>query len=125
MLGAVRAAQLLRPDVCVALDTSPVAHDNSLQLDARPVIWYRERVYHTKSECDRLLRIAKEINLPTQTCTYTAAASDAGRIREVGLAGRTICFGFARDNSHGFEIAHAHSIANVTKLLIAYLRQID
>jgi putative aminopeptidase FrvX len=125
MLGAVRAAQLVRPDVCVALDTSPVAHDNSLELDARPVIWYRERVYHTKSECDRLLRVAKKINLPTQSCLYTAAASDAGRIREQGLAGRTVCFGFARDNSHGFEIAHVDSMANVARLLVAYLQQVD
>jgi putative aminopeptidase FrvX len=125
MLGAVRAAHLLQPDVCVALDTSPVAHDNSLELDARPVIWYRERAYHTKSECDRLLRVARKINLQTQSCLYTAAASDAGRIRAEGLSGRTACFGFARDNSHGYEIAHIDSIVNVTKLLVAYLREID
>jgi putative aminopeptidase FrvX len=121
MLGAVRAAQLLRPDVCVALDTSPVAHGTPLVVDPRPVVWYRERAYHNKAECDWLLRHADELGFGAQACLYAASGSDAGRIKEAGLAGRTVCFGFARDNSHGFEIAHADSLVNVTRLLIAYL----
>jgi putative aminopeptidase FrvX len=124
MLGAVRAAQLLQPDVCVALDTSPVAHGTLLKLDARPVVWYRERAYHNKDECDKLLRLASELGFGAQACLYQASGSDAGRIKEIGLAGRTVCFGFARDNSHGFEITHADSIVHVTQLLIRYLKQI-
>jgi putative aminopeptidase FrvX len=124
MLGAVRAAQLLQPDVCVALDTSPVAHGTPLVLDERPVIWYRERAYHNKDECDRLLQLADELGFGAQPCLYQASGSDAGRIKEVGLAGRTVCFGFARDNSHGFEITHVDSIVNVTHLLMRYLEQI-
>ncbi|UCC63997.1 MAG: hypothetical protein JSV36_02750 [Anaerolineae bacterium] len=125
MLGAVRAAQLLRPDVCVALDTSPVAHGTPLVVDARPVIWYGERAYHNKAECDRLLRLARELGFGAQACVYAASGSDAGRIKQAGLAGRTVCFGFARDNSHGFEIAHADSLVNVTRLLVEYLRRLD
>lgn len=123
MLGAVRAAQLLQPEVCVALDTSPVAHGTPLVLDARPVIWYREAAYHNKDECDRLLALAIELDMGAQPCLYAASGSDAGRIKELGLAGRTVCFGFARDNSHGFEITHMDSIANVTRLLTAYLEE--
>jgi putative aminopeptidase FrvX len=125
MLGAVRAAQLLQPDVCVALDTSPVAHGTPLVLDARPVIWYRERAYHNKDECDMLLRLADELGFGAQPCLYQASGSDAGRIKELGLAGRTVCFGFARENSHGFEITHADSVVNVTRLLMRYLAQIS
>lgn len=124
MLGAVYAAQQLRPDVCVALDTSPVAHGTPVVLDARPVVWYREATFNTKAECDRLCALADELGLGSQPCAYAAAASDAGRIRQHGLAGRTVCFGFARDNSHGFEIAHAGSLPAVTQLLVAYLRDL-
>jgi len=124
MLGAIRAAQLLRPDVCVALDTSPVAHGTPLELDARPVVWYRERAYHNKAECDRLLQIAEQLGFGAQACLYARSGSDAGRIKEAGLAGRTVCFGFARDNSHGYEITHVNSIVNVTRLLVAYLQQL-
>ena len=121
MLGAMRAAQLLRPEVCVALDTSPVVPDAPLVVDARPVVWYRARAYHNKAECDKLLGLARELGFGAQPCLYTASGSDAGRIKQAGLAGRTVCFGFARDNSHGFEIAHVDSLLNVTRLLVAYL----
>jgi len=124
-LGAMRAAQLLRPEVCVALDTSPVAHGTPLVMDARPVVWYRERAYHNKAECDRLLRLADELGFGAQACLYAASGSDAGSIKAAGLAGRTVCFGFARENSHGYEIAHADSLVNVTRLLVAYLAQLS
>jgi len=124
MLGAMRAAQLLRPDVCIALDTSPVAHGVPTVVDARPVVWYGERAYHNKAECDTLLRLAKELGFGAQPCVYEAAGSDAARLKQAGLAGRTVCFGFARDNSHGFEIAHADSLVNVTRLLVRYLDEL-
>jgi putative aminopeptidase FrvX len=124
MLGAVRAAREIQPEVCIALDTSPVAHGTPLSLDARPVVWYRERAYHNKEECDTLLRLASELGFGAQACLYAASGSDAGRIKEAGLADRTVCFGFARDNSHGYEITHVDAIANVTRLLVAYLRQL-
>jgi len=124
-LGAVRAAHLLQPDVCVALDTSPVAHGTPLVVDARPVIWYREKAYHNKTECDTLLRLAQALGFGAQPCLYAASGSDAGQIKELGLAGRTACFGFARDNSHGFEIAHTDSLVNVTRLLVEYLGQLQ
>ena len=124
MLGAVRAAQLLQPDLCIALDTSPVAHGTPLVVDARPVVWYGERAYHNKADCDKLLALAHELGFGAQSCVYAASGSDAGRLKQAGLAGRTVCFGFARDNSHGFEIAHADSLINVTELLLAYLSQL-
>lgn len=125
LLGAVRAAQVLRPDVCVALDTSPVAHGTPLELDARPVVWYRERAYHNKAECDRLLRIADRLGFGAQPCLYAQSGSDAGGVKAAGLAGRTVCFGFARDNSHGYEITHIDSIVNVTRLLLSYLQELE
>ena len=125
MLGAMRAARRIEPEVCIALDTSPVAHGTPLVVDARPVVWYGERAYHNKTECDRLLGLARELGFGAQACVYAASGSDAGRIKQAGLADRTVCFGFARDNSHGFEIAHVDSLAHVTRLLVAYLRQLD
>lgn len=124
MLGAMRAAHLLQPDVCIALDTSPVAHGTPLLVDARPVVWYGERAYHNKAECDRLLGLGRELGFGAQACVYAASGSDAGRVKAAGLAGRTVCLGFARDNSHGFEIAHADSLTSVTELLLAYLEQL-
>jgi len=122
MLGALRAAAHIRPDVCVALDTSPVTPEVPVALDARPVIWYRETTFNDKALCDSLRRLTDELGCGAQPCLYDAAASDAGRVKQHGLADRTACFGFARENSHGFEIAHAESLPNVTRLLVEFLR---
>nr|NIV30056.1 hypothetical protein [Anaerolineae bacterium] len=86
MLGAVRAARLLQPDLCIALDTSPVAHGTPLVVDPRPVVWYGERAYHNKSECDTLLRLARNLGFGAQACVYAASGSDAGRLKQGGLA---------------------------------------
>lgn len=125
MLGAVRAAHKLQPDVCVAIDTSPVTPDLPLSLDGRPVVWFSEATFNNTAECHRLLELADGLGFGAQPAAYTAAASDAGRIKQHGLADRTVCFGPARDNSHGFEIAHVQAPANVATLLVAYLKQLE
>ena len=122
LIGALRAAQRLQPDICIALDTSPVTHDSPLVVDARPVIWYGEAAYHNKPDCDALLRMANTLGFGAQPVIYDASGSDAGGVKRAGLADRTVAFGFARDNSHGYEIAHAESLTNVTKLLLAFLQ---
>ena len=124
LIGAARAAQVLQPEICIALDTSPAAHDTPVVVDARPVIWYGEATYHNKADCDELLRLADQLGFGAQPVVYNAAASDAGGIKRAGLAARTVAFGYARDNSHGFEIAHAGSLVNVTQLLLAFLKQL-
>ena len=122
LLGAIRAAQVLQPDTMIALDTSPATHDTPVVVDARPVIWYGEGTFHRKADCDTLLRLANELGFGAQPVVYTGAASDAAGVKRTGGAGRTVAFGFARDNSHGFEIAHPRSLLNVTSLLVAFLK---
>ena len=83
------------------------------------------QTYHLKADCDRLLHLADESGFGAQAVVYDAAASDAGGIKRTGGADRTVAFGFARDNSHGYEIAYADSLVNVTKLLLAFLKSIS
>jgi putative aminopeptidase FrvX len=124
MLGAVRAARKLDPEIAIALDTSPVTDETPTILGPQPIIWYGEAVFNTKTDSDTLLHLAAELGFGAQPIVYQAAGSDAGKIRQFGLADRTVAFGFPRDNSHGYEIAHADSLVNVTQLLVAYLKQL-
>jgi putative aminopeptidase FrvX len=125
MIGAVRAAHHLKLDACIAIDTSPVNYDHPLEMNDSPVVWYREATYNNKPECDRVVELANQLGFGAQPVIYAGAASDAGRIKQHGLADRTVCFGPARDNSHGFEIAHADALPNVIQLLVAYLNQFE
>ncbi|MGF1504558.1 MAG: M42 family metallopeptidase [Anaerolineae bacterium] len=121
LLGAIRAARRIEPEVAIAVDTSPASHDTPVVVDERPVVWYGEAAYHLKADCDTLLRLAAELGFGAQAVVYNAAGSDAGGIKRTGGADRTVAFGFARDNSHGFELAHSDSLVNVTRLLLAFL----
>lgn len=125
-LGAIRAGQVLRPEIVVALDISPLSPDTPTEFDARPVIWYTEAEgsYSSKPDCDTLLRLAGELGFGAQPIVYTHLASDAGGMQRIGLAARTLAFGPAILNSHGFEIVKVDAIAHVTQLLVAYLRQL-
>lgn len=125
LIGAIRAAQTLQPEIAIALDTSPVVHGVPAVMDERPIVWYKEAVYHNKAECDALLRIADELGFGAQPILYNRAASDAGGIKRAGLASRTVAFGYPRDNSHGYEIAHQDCLLNVTQLLVEYLKQLS
>ncbi len=124
LMGAIRAAQKLQPDIAIALDTSPVTHDTPTMLDARPTVWYGEAAYHLKADCDRLMHLADDLGFGAQAVVYDAAGSDAGGIKRTGGADRTVAFGYARDNSHGYEIAHSDSLVNVTDLLLAFLKSL-
>ncbi|MCY3945693.1 MAG: hypothetical protein OXF44_05350 [Anaerolineaceae bacterium] len=125
-LGATRAGQVLRPDIVVALDISPLSPDTPTAFDARPVIWYTESdgSYSSKPDCDTLLRLGNELGFGAQPIVFTSLASDAGGMQRIGLADRTLAFGPAILNSHGFEIVKTDAVANVTRLLVAYLRQL-
>ncbi len=125
-LGAIRAGQVLRPEIVVALDISPLSPDTPTVFDTRPVIWYTESdgSYSSKPDCDTLLRLANELGFGAQPIVFTSLASDAGGMQRIGLAARTLAFGPAILNSHGFEIAKVESIGHVTQLLVAFLRQL-
>ena len=124
LLGAIRAAHTLQPEVAIAIDTSPIVPDIQAEISASPVIWYGETTFHLKADCDTLLRLADELGFGAQPAVYSANASDAGGIKRAGAASRTVAFGFARDNSHGYEIAHSDSMVNVSKLLVAFLKSL-
>ena len=126
-LGAIRVGQVVQPEIIVALDISPLSPDTPTEFDARPVIWYTEAAgaYSTKADCDTLMRLGHELGVGAQGIVFSWLASDAGGMQKIGLAARTMAFGPAILNSHGYEITKAGAIGNVTRLLVAYLRQVS
>lgn len=124
LMGAIRAARVIEPEIFIAIDTSPVTHDTPSAVSASPTIWYGEAVYHLKRDCDKLLHLADELGFGAQPVVYDGSGSDAGGVKRTGMADRTVAFGFPRDNSHGYEIAHSDSLVNVSKLLVAFLKSL-
>jgi putative aminopeptidase FrvX len=124
LMGAIRAARVIEPEIFIAIDTSPVTHDTPSVISASPTVWYGEAAYHLKRDLDKLLYLADELGFGAQPVVYDGSGSDAGGVKRTGMADRTVAFGFPRDNSHGYEIAHSDSLMNVTKLLVAFLKSL-
>ncbi|HTE19259.1 MAG TPA: M42 family peptidase, partial [Armatimonadota bacterium] len=121
--GGTVAASELPIDTMLALEIGPVAPEYGLELDSRPIIWYRDStVTYTKSFCDDLAALANHLGTGVQKAVYGHAGSDASCARSSGQVGRVACLSFPAINTHGYEVAPIEGILNMYRVLLAYLR---
>lgn len=112
----------LPAETLLALEVGPVAEEYGVRNDARPVVWYRDRVAtYTKPLCDELVRLADDLGFGAQRAVYSRAATDASTARQHGQIGRIACIGFPAENTHGYELACLAGIENTYRLLMAWL----
>jgi putative aminopeptidase FrvX len=123
-LGAPALARRLPVESMLALEIGPVEPEYGLELDDRPIIWYKDRlVTYTKSFCDELVAVGARIGIGTQRAVYSRAVTDASACRQTGQVGRVAVLSFPTLNSHGYEVAPVEGILNMSRLLLAYLRE--
>ena len=121
--GATVAAGYLPAQSMLALEIGPVEPEYGLALDARPIVWYRDSTLtYTKSFCDELVAVGKDLGCGAQRAVYGHAGSDASCSRSAGQVGRVACLSFPALNTHGFEVATVDGILNTFRILLAYLR---
>jgi putative aminopeptidase FrvX len=122
--GATVVANNLPVDTMLALEIGPVADEYGLELDERPIVWYRDStVTYTKSFCDELVATGEKLGIGVQRAVYGHAGSDASCARSSGQVGRVACLSFPAQNTHGFEVAPVQGILNMQRMLLAYLRE--
>jgi putative aminopeptidase FrvX len=123
--GALFALQNLRPDVCIALELGPNTPDAPVELTAQPTVWATDGYAHMSAEDGALVaRIGDDLELKLQFQALSRGGSDASCAASHGLCGRPITLGLPMENSHGFEIIHPGSMANLAKLTVGLLREL-
>ncbi len=121
--GAAALAGKLEVDTMLALEIGPVEPEYGLELDDRPIVWYKDRIgTYTKSFCDEIAALSLSLGLGIQRAVYSRASSDATGSRLAGQVGRISVLSFPVLNSHGFEVAPIDGILKMQQLLLAYLR---
>jgi len=121
--GATVVAGNLPVETMLALEIGPVAPEYGLELDSRPIVWYRDSTAtYTKSFCDELVQLGQSLGTGMQKAVYGHAGSDASCARSSGQIGRIAVLSFPTLNSHGYEVAPIDGILNMHKVLVAYLR---
>jgi putative aminopeptidase FrvX len=121
--GATFAASRIPAETMLALEIGPVEDEYGLELDHRPIVWYKDRIAtYSKGFCDELSRLGRSLGFGVQRAVYSRAGTDASGSRQMGHVGRTSVLAFPATNSHGWEVAPVEGILNMYRLLLAYLQ---
>lgn len=120
--GAKFLCQREQPDVFVAVDGSPIPAGSDLALDGRPALWAKDRLAYYDADLNKVfVKAAEQAGTQAQMVAHEFAASDASLVKYAGGAGRIVCFGHVRANSHGFEVARLSVFNNMLETLVKFL----
>jgi putative aminopeptidase FrvX len=122
--GAKVVAQRERPEIFIAVDGCPMPPGVELEIDGRPGVWSKDTVAHSdQGLVSSLCEAAEKAGTELQIAVYSAAASEASKVYEVGGAERVVTVGHVRENSHGYEVARLSVFHNLVATLAAFLEE--
>jgi putative aminopeptidase FrvX len=116
-IGALYAFRCHQPDVCVALEIGPHRQERDESLTSDVVVWVADSyAFMAAEDIARVKRVAAAQGQTVTLSFFDRAGSDASCAAAHGLVARPITLGFAALNSHGFEVLHEDSLAQLTLL---------
>ncbi len=122
LLGAKGWAQRHSVETFIAVDSTPMPAETQLTLDGRPATWSKDRGAHFhQGLIAELATAATRAGTDLQYAVYSAAASDATGVLEVGAAPRCATIGYPRENSHGYEVVRWSVFGHLINTLFAYV----
>lgn len=121
--SAAYAAAQLPGAVTMAIDVGPVAAEYDTELNAEPMVVYRDaRGIYSKAVADRMVAVGRELGMAPQRATWESYGSDATAAKTAGLTAKAALLCIPTENTHGYEIVQREGIENCARLLAAYLK---
>ena len=118
LLGAKGWVRRNEVETFVAVDSTPMPRGTDLTLDGRPGTWSRDsQVHFDQGLIGELAAAAGRAGTELQYAVYSAAASDATGVLQVGGAERCATIGYPRENSHGYEVVRWSVFQHLTATL--------
>ena len=118
LLGAKGWVRRNQVETFVAVDSTPMPRGSGLSLDGRPGIWSRDsQVHFDQGLIGYFAAAAGRAGTELQYAVYSAAASDATGVLQVGGAERCATIGYPRENSHGYEVVRWSVFRHLTNTL--------
>jgi putative aminopeptidase FrvX len=77
------------------------------------------------ADMDLVAKAAHQAKLDIQYQALSRGGSDASCAANHGLCGRPITLGLPIDNSHGFEVMHPDSMANLAELTTTLIEMLS
>ena len=122
LIGAKGWASRNRPEIFIAVDSSPMPKNINLALDGRPAAWSKDSSLHFDQAITQdLASAAQRAGTDLQYAVYDRAASDASGVLQSGLAPLCATIGYPRENSHGYEVTRLSVFDNLVNTLFEFL----
>lgn len=119
--SATYATRTIPGDRLVAVEIVPAMPEYDVVNDDRPVILYADSTnVYDESIANRAAALAQGLGINVQRGVLSSYGSDASMARKAGAAPSIGLFGFATENTHGYEVAHLGGIANCLEVVAAY-----
>jgi putative aminopeptidase FrvX len=123
--GALYLMRRMEPDVAIALEIGPRVPESPFPLDGKPTVWVNDAYSSVQAaDLDLIAEAAAAARERLPVNGNVRGGSDASCAASHGMVARPITLAFAAENSHGYEITHCDSIANLAKLLITVLDRV-
>ncbi len=112
----------LHPDDFIAVEIGPVADEYPIEMNDRPIVLFKDGVYHYSPDLAReLIAAGKRQGIECQRAVVRSFGSDASLSATAGLVGRPGCLCFPTENTHGFEVTALAALENCVKVLLEHL----
>ena len=119
--GALWALQSIQPEICIALELSPIVPDAPILLSATPALWVTDS-YANMPVAD--IDLVADLGLEVQYQALGRGGSDASCAASEGLVARPFTLGIPMENSHGFEIMHRDGPDALAALTVALIHRL-
>lgn len=121
--GALYFLTKEQPDICIALELGPQVIDAPIRIDENPTVWVSDSYAAMPPFLgDVLEKASSEVGIPLQYQALSRGGSDASCAASKGLCAHPITLGLPMGNTHGYEIIHRDSMANLAKLAVALVK---
>lgn len=121
--GALYFLAKEQPDICIALELGPQVIDAPIRIDENPTVWVSDSYAAMPPFLgDVLEKASSEVGISLQYQALSRGGSDASCAASKGLCAHPITLGLPMGNTHGYEIIHRDSMANLAKLTVALVK---
>jgi putative aminopeptidase FrvX len=123
--GALYFLAQEQPDICIALELGPQVIDAPIRIDENPTVWVSDSYAAMPPFLgDVLEKVSTEVGLALQYQALSRGGSDASCAASRGMCAHPITLGLPMGNTHGYEIIHKDSMANLAKLTVALIKSL-
>ncbi|HZT40671.1 MAG TPA: M20/M25/M40 family metallo-hydrolase [Chthonomonadaceae bacterium] len=112
-------------EICIALEIGPRTPEADFSIDSQPTLWVRDGYASMEAiDGEILADCCADLGQSPHWQFLSRGGSDASCAASKGLTARPVTLGLPVENSHGYEIMHRDAPAELTRLLLAYLRKL-